>query len=217
MFTLGSLYFYGTGVTKDTDKAYDLFIKAGQKGDASALRMLGYMFYNGKGVNKDTNKAVSYFEQAVEKGSTFAMVTLGKMYEKGNALPKDSDKALELYTKAAENSDSSGQYELGRMLYSVQNYTASFKWFKQSAEQNNKNALYMVGAMYHNGDGMKYDSDTAAQWFSKSVRSGSQDGLDALMKLEKTGNSVAKQELCSLYKDQKIGKDNYIDKLCKGQ
>ncbi|MCK5683062.1 hypothetical protein KAJ27_03040, partial [bacterium] len=73
------------------------------------------------------------------------------------------------------------------------------------------------GAMHYNGDSMEKDSDTAIQWFSKSVRKGSQDGLDALIKLEKNGNGVAKHELCSLYKDKKIDKNNYIEQLCKEQ
>jgi TPR repeat protein len=45
---LASLYEYGQGVAKDTDKAYNLFKEAAEKGDAFSMFNLGNMHYRGK-------------------------------------------------------------------------------------------------------------------------------------------------------------------------
>ena len=50
MFSLGVLYANGDGVAQDSGKARELYEKAADKGDASAMFNLGGLYANGDGV-----------------------------------------------------------------------------------------------------------------------------------------------------------------------
>jgi TPR repeat protein len=48
-------------------------------------------------------------------------------------------------------------YQLGRALYAVQDYPAALASYKKAFELGNTHALYALGAMYDNGDGVEKD------------------------------------------------------------
>ena len=61
---LGSLYYFGNGVPKDSAEAFRWFRKAADQGHSDAQNVLGLMYYEGNGVPQDYMKAYVWFNIA---------------------------------------------------------------------------------------------------------------------------------------------------------
>ena len=68
----GKKYLDGKGVPKDYTKAFALFQKAADQGNANGQNNLGSMYYNGRGVPQDYKKAVEWYQKAADQGNTNA-------------------------------------------------------------------------------------------------------------------------------------------------
>ncbi|WP_258403856.1 hypothetical protein [Moraxella ovis] len=44
-----------------------------------------------------------------------------------------------------------------------------------------------MGALHHNGEGVRQNKSTAKEWFGKACELGNQDGCDAYRKLNQQG------------------------------
>ncbi|KAF8961268.1 hypothetical protein BGZ46_001374 [Entomortierella lignicola] len=91
----GIEYYEGRGVTQDYRKAFELFLKAANQGDAESQFLLGRMFETGQGVAQDYSKALEYFQKASTHGCFRAYNSLGLLYKRGLGVTRD-------YVKAAE-------------------------------------------------------------------------------------------------------------------
>ncbi|MDR1396360.1 MAG: hypothetical protein LBJ14_01290 [Desulfarculales bacterium] len=114
---LGHLYLNGQGVTKDLDKAYDLFLSAVYVENwGGARHHLGDMYYQGLGVNRDYRQAFKWYMEGAEQGYHGSCYMVGRMYELGRGVDKDMDAALEWYRKAAaDENDKDGKAALRRL------------------------------------------------------------------------------------------------------
>ena len=98
IFTLGCNYSDGDDdFPQDYDKAFELFVRAGELGYAVAYCDVGYAYSNGEGVEIDKKKAKHYYELAAIGGNMNARHNLG-LYEEdeGNMM-----RALKHYMIAA--------------------------------------------------------------------------------------------------------------------
>ena len=77
---LGVCYYYGRGIEKDFQRAFELFEKAAEQGNISSQFHLGLCYYCGEGVERNTRKAVRWFERAAKQGHAFAQNNLGPCY-----------------------------------------------------------------------------------------------------------------------------------------
>jgi TPR repeat protein len=73
MFNLAVCYANGEGVTKSAEKAVELYERAIELGNASAMFNLAVCYENGTGVTKSAEKAVELYERAIELGNASAM------------------------------------------------------------------------------------------------------------------------------------------------
>lgn len=98
-YLLANRYLHGSGVTKDTDRAIDLYTQAANGGCLTAQRDLG-LYYADQG---QYEAAFPFLLAAAESGmrgnSTFL---LGEMYDKGLGVPSDPQKAECWRRKATE-------------------------------------------------------------------------------------------------------------------
>ena len=102
IFTLGIYYRDGEyGFPQDYDKAFELFVRAGELGQAAGYNGIGYAYENGKGVEIDMKKANQYYKLAAMRGSVISRYNLG-VYEQcaGNM-----NRALKHYMIAAESGE----------------------------------------------------------------------------------------------------------------
>ena len=93
--TLSTLHcLSSTSVMNDVDKAvieyqkknyknaFNLFKKAAERGDTSAMYILGLLYKEGKGTPTDIKKAFHWYEKAAKRGDTNAMNNLADQISK---------------------------------------------------------------------------------------------------------------------------------------
>ena len=62
------IYYKGSRVERDYEKAANLFIKACDEGHSEACYNIAYMFENGLGVNTDSSKAAILYDRSCQNG-----------------------------------------------------------------------------------------------------------------------------------------------------
>jgi len=85
-FSLGNLYQFGDGVTKDHKIAARWYERAAIQGVAKAQYNLGFLFYNSRQLNRDYRAAVKWFRLAAEQGFLLAQTNLGVAYGEGRGI-----------------------------------------------------------------------------------------------------------------------------------
>ncbi len=93
-YSLGMMYYTGTGVEKDAKRAFDYFTKAAAKDHAKAQYNLGVLYDRGEGTAQDYGKAFEWFSRAAEQGYPPAEYNLAQLYKKVTASLKAMSKHL---------------------------------------------------------------------------------------------------------------------------
>ena len=98
MHLLAGIYDQGLyGMPQDNQKAYALYLKAGEQGSADAYSRLGILYRLGTGVERDMKKAQHYWQLAAMMGDVDARCNLGVLeWNAGNYI-----RAFKHYTLAA--------------------------------------------------------------------------------------------------------------------
>ena len=97
---------------KKSKEAMKWYIKAAEKGDASAMTNIGNMYFSGDGVIQDYSEAMEWFKKAIAKDEPSAMVMLATMYSAGIGVKKNIEGARKLYRKAAKSGNESAKKSL---------------------------------------------------------------------------------------------------------
>ena len=167
----------------------------------------------------DACRGGNFFRKAGLKGDAEAIYMSAYLQEYGECCEKNIENAFVLYANAASRGYLKAQKKTGEIFYqgewATRDYGQAFYWYEKAAKQGDAYSQYTLGYMYAKGQGVEKNTDTAIFWFAKSVRAGSQEGMNEFLKLQKAGNTIAQQEMCTLYKDQKISTSNYLDQQCK--
>ena len=114
---LGKAYYYGNGVTKDINKAIQLYEKACDGGAMEGCLNLGVVYQDGEGVTKDLYKSAQLCQKACDGGLMEGCVKLGLAYIRGEGVTKDFNKAVQLYQKACDGGEMKGCLMLGSIYY----------------------------------------------------------------------------------------------------
>lgn len=158
---LGSLYYSGIGVARNTAKAAILFEKSANLGNAEAAVNLGFILISGNGVKKNPTLAMEYFEKAAAENNPTAQFMLGYAYYTGKLREKDYAKAAPLIKSAAASGFDEAQYVISLMYVNglgfPQNYGNAVKNLKAAAEQGSVEAMLMLGDILARGE--KYTKD----------------------------------------------------------
>jgi TPR repeat protein len=103
---LGTMYFFGKGVSPDYEEAHRWWLKAAEQGSADAQYLLAGLYAKGFGIPKDTEKALSWLNQAAEQDHVFSLLYLGQAYEHGlGSISPDGCAAAGWYRRAADLGD----------------------------------------------------------------------------------------------------------------
>ena len=108
---LGEMYYNGTILPQNYDKAIILLQKAAEQGSASAQARLGEIYYSGTALPQNYAKAARWFQKAAPRGNASAQNRLGEMYYNGECVRKDPKKSCRIVPKSrrAGKHISSGQ------------------------------------------------------------------------------------------------------------
>ena len=129
---LGTMLFYGQGVSKTTGEAIEWFGKAAEQGDKDSQFDLGVITYNGTYVPQDYAKALALFAKAAAQGHPDALYNLGVMYQSGQGTREDHRKAFDLFSQASDLGVKHAQLHLcGMYVFGdtvSKDYVLAYKW-----------------------------------------------------------------------------------------
>lgn len=175
-------------------EAMNLYKKAANKGNATAMLNIGLLYENGKGVSQSSSEALIWFNQAASKNNTDAMTKIGEYYEEGKGADKKIDLAIEWYKKAADLKNQDACFNIGNLYFLGEevplNDETAFYWFKKAAELGEIVSEDIIGEMYLNGTGVEKNTNLAVYWIRKSAESGYGRAMHDLGWLYGTGNGV---------------------------
>lgn len=134
----------------------------------------------------DFKNAEKLLLQESESGNILAIYDLGKLYSTEKLGEKDKEKSFDFYQKAlqgflqiepmSQKLKPYIQYRIGKIfcygLSTEQDYTRSFRWFKKSAEQENKFAQFSLANQFYFGNGTEKNLEKAFEWYKKSAEQG---------------------------------------------
>ncbi|MEQ2594351.1 MobP3 family relaxase [[Clostridium] symbiosum] len=192
---------YGSEETApDFERAFQLFQREAEKGNALAMYDLARMFADGLGREADPVTAQDWYTKALaafmeaessakERQKPYLQYRIGKMYAAGlgtehkvncpegareGGLGRDYGKAAEWFARAVRQNHKYAQYSLAGLYYRgqgvEQDYQQARNLYRCSAEQENPYASYELAKMYRDGIGMEPDGQKAATYFEWAFR-----------------------------------------------
>jgi TPR repeat protein len=102
---IAAMCYFGMGVEKDPQKAFQWAKKAADQGYPPSQQFLGYCYYDGDGVEKDPQKGFQWTKKAADQGYPLAMAKVASKYADGDGVEKDPQKAFQWAKKAAEQNE----------------------------------------------------------------------------------------------------------------
>ncbi|WP_455375022.1 SEL1-like repeat protein [Kaarinaea lacus] len=187
-YMMGIIYLDGTKkLIKNERRAFEWFSKAAEGFHADALFQVGKMHYHGIGTNKDLEKAKKFLELAKEQNIAAADELLaGIDQEKTQSSPPSSPvqiasvqkkSAGEIMLDAAQKGNANAQYQVATAYLNgkmglQKNQESALIWLERAAKNNHKDAQYLLGSLYYNGNPVKRNLETAKFWLNKSAKSG---------------------------------------------
>jgi len=201
IYFIGTFYADGLYVEKSMEKAYMLIKTAADKGQEKAIETLKSPRF--KEFMKITEEDIARLTKMAESGDMDAQITLAdiyyarkdieqanKWYAKSAEQQTDNKELQEIVrlskldkeglTKEAENGSIIAQSFLGTMLANEKNYPEAFKWTEKAAEQGDREAQYLLGAMYMEGLSVEKNTEEAWKWIKKSAERGFPRAIEVL-------------------------------------
>jgi TPR repeat protein len=88
-YSVGAMYYYGTGVPQDYTEAFKWLALAAAHGYSEAQVLIGNIYDHGRGVPQNRVEAVRWYHLAANQGDPFAQSLLGLAYALGQGVPQD--------------------------------------------------------------------------------------------------------------------------------
>lgn len=197
---LGRTLTFGGKLPKDPVEGFTWLKRAAEAGgDKDDLYWVGSAYLEGRGVAQDTAAAIAWFKKSAEAGDTAALGELADIFQEGKGVPKDAAQALAWRRQAADKGDF---FQLAYFLSDGPKETrdpaASLEWYRKAAEKGDEVAMYDLGIMSGNGDGMARDLAAATEWYRKAADKGYAPGMNMLGRNYLNGRGVEKNEATGL-------------------
>lgn len=100
---------------RDYEKAFRLWKKSADEGEAEAQGFIGSMYHNGLGVQKDFKKAMEWYVKAALKGVAQAQFGIGNLYGDGLGVEKDYVQARMWFAISANGGNDLAQFNLDKI------------------------------------------------------------------------------------------------------
>ena len=182
-YRIGKMFCYGLGTEQNYQKAFEWFERSAKQKNKFAQFSLANLYYYGNGVEKDLSQAFLWYQKSSAQGQPYAAYSIAQMYRYGEYVTKDNDTAQRYYKQALsgflkiESDDMANDdlfYKLGQMfnlgLGTDSDVTKAIKYFKRSAEMNNKNGLFEYGKALLIGEHIPQDTDSTVKLLEKAVK-----------------------------------------------
>lgn len=207
-------YYYGDRAPRNINKAFKLYLKAAQNGNAEAMFIVGGMYKQGYGTPINEGESFKWLYNAALGGhsSKESERILGQSFISGTSVPQNYEEAIHWYELAAKGGDPEAQSELAFLYFSgnhiAQDYEKAKYWFNIAARKGYAVAQYNMGIIWYTGNGVDaVDTKKAYAWFNLSAANGYGGGAIAKNFLETilSGEElrIAQRYSIELYRDIK--------------
>jgi TPR repeat protein len=146
---------------------------------ASALHNLATCYFAGQRRPRDLNKARELYGQAAGLGMPKSKCAFGNMLVRGDGGPAEPARGVELCRQAADTGESDAQTDYGGYLltdrYVAKDAVAARRYLTLAAEAGHRNAAFLLGQIYWNGDGIDKNVPQAAIWWITAYEKGRTD------------------------------------------
>ena len=162
---------------------YESLADAARSGDAPAQVKLAKLYEE----KNDSESAAYWFEQAAKNNDPEASYRIGRYYLHGlGGKQKDPDKALEYISSSARMGHIEAMTLMGNYCYYMKDYDNALAWFRSSAAKEDTEAIYRLGLMHENGEGVDKNDAAAFIYFKTAAEKGHEDafinlGIDYLL------------------------------------
>lgn len=226
-FYVGYFYDNGYGVKKDANLAFEWYTKAAEQNSPAALNNLAICYEYGKGTNIDLEEAAYYYEKSAKLGNVTAQKNLANCYKNGTGVHSDSHKVFYWTLEAAKRGDVDSQRKIALFYFKgygvardkkealiwyakyyskdnkINNADDAFRLFQKKANNEDAQALYMIGKCLQYGIPIDKNIENAMECFNKAAN------LGHIESLIKVGRTSTFHELCSLEEDRDSLEDDF--------
>ncbi|GBC08662.1 hypothetical protein RclHR1_00830013 [Rhizophagus clarus] len=170
-FNLGRCYQLGTGVRKDTRKAFELYKISAKQDCIDAQFQLIYCYNFGYGTEINRVKAFQLVKiMAKKEVNNNASYLLGMHYAFGIGINKDKKNAFDIFKKLAKNENQNPKYLSGNKGITI--YKVNDWYSRVLTENKHMNATIMLGVFYRYGFGTEINNKKAFKLFEKVEKNG---------------------------------------------
>lgn len=111
------------------EKAFELFVKAAENGDAASMARIACMYTSGEGVELDYDKAIEWEMKAIEAGYTTAMLNIGITYR----MKGDLRQSKHWFEKSLAAGDGAASLQLAKLYIVSDKETERVRGYLQQA------------------------------------------------------------------------------------
>ena len=191
--------------------------KAAEAGNTAALNRLALIYNFGPGimpgVQVDMAKHIDYLKKSAELRDPWAMTILSSKYIQGQGMPIDLDLGAWLYREALDLrhpqtlAESGVKYWYGdKKTGTDKNIDSAIRMFREASERNTIWAMYNLGLIYAQGDGVPPDSVEAVKWYRKVADNGASG--QSPQRLSSSRNAIG--DLCG---DPELPAYDYVEAI----
>ncbi len=139
-------------------------------------------------------------DHAKNKGANEKLKQIIPAYENliayhGGSPPKNSfrrtQRPANAQTVRAEPKDPKAQFEEGTRCKQSRNFERAAHWFQQSANQGYTDAMFELGNLFYEGEGVRRDRPEAAYWYRLAGEKGHKEAQFKLGAMRESGDGVS--------------------------
>lgn len=182
MFRLGSIYFNGNGVEKNTVLGLQYLNHAAKSGNKYAKITLAGIYSNGDNEFYDMAKAIRLYKDCAENENEpdpFSMYRLGAIYLKGKGVEKDIELGLHYLNNAIDGGNSFAKVTLADFYadstHSRYNITKAIQLYKDCIKNDSDSySMSRLGSIYLFGHGVDKDEALGLKYLNDAVANGNE-------------------------------------------
>lgn len=157
------------------DQAFVHFLIAADSGNIEAMYHLGHAYEKGVGADSIPQKAIYWYQRAADSGYKKAYLPLGVLYYYQKQIPE-----AEQYLLQAAKFDKASYGIIGFIYYEEEKYSNAYKWLNRAVKVGDADAMFFLGEMFLDGNGVEYDEERAVQLFVRAARNGNEQAKEML-------------------------------------
>lgn len=171
---LGEIYYNGlAGTPVDHARGCDKFEIAALAGQPEGQHNLGNCYYIGNGRRVDPAKAAIWYRKSVGAGFPKAFCALGNMIVLGDGFEADPAGGMRLCLQGADAGDADAQTDVAQYYlfgeHFRQDFAKAIRYLTLAADQDQPTALFLLGLMHWNGDGVEKSQHQAATFWDRAA------------------------------------------------